>query len=257
MCSMSNSHPSTTQSKRISTMANIALIPARGGSKRIPKKNIRHFWGKPIIAYTIEAARSSGCFDRIVVSTDCPEIRAVAISYGAEVPFVRPKNISDDFSTAIDVIKHTIAWLRSNGVSLDLICCLYATAPFIRPSDILSGKQLLTDDLTASYAITVTSFPFPIQRAVMIKHQRLEMFQPEHFLTRSQDLEESLHDAGQIYWGRPNAFLNNIPVLSDQSIPIVLPRHLVQDIDTEEDWIRAELLYKANLLPHKRETNEK
>lgn len=227
-------------------MAHIALIPARGGSKRIPKKNIRDFLGKPIIAYTIEAAQKSGCFDRIIVSTDCPEIKKVAQSYGVEVPFERPEDIADDYSTAIDVIKHTITWLRENGVKLDLICCLYATAPFMRSSDIIAGREMLLGEPDAEYAMTVTSFPFPIQRAVMLKNGRLQMFQPEHFLTRSQDLEESYHDAGQIYWGKPDAFLSNIPVLSNKAIPIILPRHLVQDIDTEEDWIRAELLYKAN-----------
>lgn len=227
-------------------MANIALIPARGGSKRIPGKNIREFLGKPIIAYTIEAALESGCFDRVLVSTDCPEIKKVAQEYGAEVPFVRPGDISDDYSTAIDVIKHTITWIRENNIPMDLICCIYATAPFIRVSDIIKGREMLTSDPSASYALTVTSFPFPIQRGVMIKNDRMEMFQPEYFLTRSQDLEEAFHDAGQIYWGKPDAFLKDIPVLSKEAIPIILPRHLVQDIDTQEDWLRAEMLYKAN-----------
>ncbi len=227
-------------------MGNIALIPARGGSKRIPKKNIREFLGKPIIAYTIEAAKKSECFDRIIVSTDCPDIRDVAQDLGAEVPFVRPPDISVDYSTAIDVIKHTIIWLREQNIPLDLICCLYATAPFMRATDIIEGLEKLKKDDEAFYALTVTSFPFPIQRAVMIKDNRMQMFQPEHFLTRSQDLEEAYHDAGQIYWGKPDAFLEDIPVLSEKAIPIILPRHLVQDIDTEEDWFRAERLYIAN-----------
>lgn len=228
-------------------MSNIALIPARGGSKRIPNKNIRDFLGKPIISYTIDAAIKSNCFDRIIVSTDCPKIRQVALLYGAEVPFARPDEIADDYSTAIDVIKHTISWLREQKISLDLICCLYATAPFVRSSDIIDGFQKLIANPNAQYALTVTSFPFPIQRAVKLTEDRMEMLQPEHFLTRSQDLEEAYHDAGQIYWGRPDAFLKDIPVLSNSAIPLVLPRHIVQDIDTEEDWIRAELLYKANL----------
>jgi len=227
-------------------MSNIAVIPARGGSKRIPRKNIRHFLGKPIISYTIDAALKSNCFDRIIVSTDCPDIKEIALSCGAEVPFVRPDEISDDYSTAIDVIKHTISWLKEQKVPLEYICCLYATAPFIRSSDIIKGLKIISKDTDANYALTVTSFPFPIQRAVKLNKGRLEMFQPEHFLTRSQDLEEAFHDAGQIYWGRPDAFLKDIPVLSQSAIPILLPRHLVQDIDTEEDWIRAELLYKAN-----------
>lgn len=226
-------------------MKNIAIIPARGGSKRILKKNIREFLGKPIIAYTLEAAITSGCFDHIFVSTDDIEIASVAEKYGAEIPFVRPADISDDFSTAIDVIKHAITWVREESIPMDNICCLYATAPFIDASDIETGLTALTNTPSASYALTVTTFPFPIQRGVMVKDSRLHMFQPEHFLTRSQDLEESYHDAGQIYWGKPDAFLNDIPVLSDAAVPIVIPRHRVQDIDTEEDWLRAELLYKA------------
>jgi pseudaminic acid cytidylyltransferase len=238
-------------------MNNIAVIPARGGSKRISKKNIRSFLGKPIIAYTIEAAQKSNCFDRIIVSTDCPEITEVALSLGAEVPYNRPANISDDFSTAIDVIKHTITWVRDNNIPMELICCLYATAPFMRSTDIIEGLKQLLASPSAQYAMTVTSFPFPIQRAVMITNNRLEMFQPDHFLTRSQDLEESYHDAGQIYWGKPDAFLNDIPVLSKDAIPLILPRHLVQDIDTEEDWHHAELLFEANLASLERSKNAK
>jgi N-acylneuraminate cytidylyltransferase len=124
-------------------MKNIGLIPARGGSKRISQKNIRKFLGKPIIAYTIEAAQQSNCFDRIIVSTDCPNIKAVALSCGAEVPFDRPSNISDDYATAIDVMKHAIAWIRKNNIPMDLICCLYATAPFIRIADIVDGRDKL------------------------------------------------------------------------------------------------------------------
>ena len=227
-------------------MGNIALIPARGGSKRIPNKNIRDFLGRPIIAYTIEAAKTSNCFSRIIVSTDCEKTKEIALSCGAEVPFMRPDDISDDYSTTADVIKHAINWLSENNVPTKLICCLYATAPFIRTSDLIDGKNQLNDDPQASYALSVTSFPFPIQRALKIKNQKLEMFQSEHLLTRSQDLEEAYHDAGQFYWGRPDAFMNDIPMLSNASIPINMPRHLVQDIDTEEDWIRAELLYEVN-----------
>ncbi len=231
--------------KRLS-MNNIALIPARGGSKRIPKKNIRNFLGKPIIAYTIEAAIESGCFDRVIVSTDCPEIKKVAIEYGAEVPFLRPDDIANDYATTVDVIKHAISWLEMDGSPVNYICCLYATAPFMRTCDIISGLQKLKDEPTASYAFTVTSFAFPVQRAIKLKEGRMAMFHPEHLKTRSQDLEEGYHDAGQFYWGQPEAFLQDIPLFSDSAIPIILPRHLVQDIDTEEDWYRAELLYQAN-----------
>jgi len=224
-------------------LGNIALIPARGGSKRIPKKNIRDFLGKPIIAYTINAAKQAGCFDRIIVSTDCPDIKKIAEECGAEVPFIRPEEISTDHATTNDVIKHAIGWL---GGTVEYLCCLYATAPFIRSEDILEGVEKLKDNPSASYALTVTSFPFPIQRAVKIIDGRLEMFEPKNLLTRSQDLEEAYHDAGQFYWGRPEAFLNDVAFFSEVSIPIRLPRHLVQDIDTEEDWHRAELLYKAS-----------
>lgn len=228
-------------------MGNIALIPARGGSKRIPKKNIRDFLGKPIIAYSIEAAIKSKCFDRIIVSTDCDEIREVAIKYGAEVPFLRPADISNDHATTNDVIKHALNWAAENSYPIDYLCCLYATAPFIRVADIIHGFEKICQATSDSYALTVTSFPFPIQRAIKISNDRLEMFEPEHLLTRSQDLEEAYHDAGQFYWGKPELFLNDVPFFSNVSIPVILPRHIVQDIDTEEDWLRAELLYKANM----------
>lgn len=228
-------------------MGNIALIPARGGSKRIPGKNIRNFLGKPIIAYSIEAAKKSKCFDRVIVSTDCPEIKKVALHFGAEVPFERPANISDDYATTNDVIKHSINWLKNNNISFEFLCCLYATAPFIRETDIKLGLDHLSKHANADYALSVTSFPFPIQRAIKIKEGRIEMFSPEYLLTRSQDLEDAYHDAGQFYWGRPGAFLADVPFFSKASIPVILPRHLVQDIDNEEDWIRAERLYKANL----------
>ncbi|MEZ5757045.1 MAG: pseudaminic acid cytidylyltransferase [Emcibacteraceae bacterium] len=228
-------------------MANIALIPARGGSKRIPGKNIRNFLGKPIIAYSIEAAKKSNCFDRIIVSTDCPEIKKVALAAGAEVPFDRPATISDDYATTNDVIKHAVNWLKNNNISIDLLCCIYATAPFIREKDIKLGLDYLEKNKDADFALSVTSFPFPIQRAIKINEGRIEMFSPEYLLTRSQDLEEAYHDAGQFYWGRPDAFLADVPFFSKASIPVILPRYLVQDIDNEEDWIRAERLYKANL----------
>lgn len=224
---------------------NIAIIPARGGSKRIPRKNIKEFHGKPMIAYSIEAALESNCFDKVIVSTDDSEIAEVAIKYGAEVPFMRPDNIADDYATTLDVIKHAIGFTEQQGWVVENVCCIYATAPFLTPEFIKKGLQELTKS-TIDYAFSATSFPFPIQRAIRLNAQeRVEMLQPEHLNTRSQDLEEAYHDAGQFYWGTASAFLNGKPFFSPQSKAILLPRKRVQDIDTPEDWELAEALYKA------------
>ena len=223
----------------------IAIIPARGGSKRIPRKNIKEFHGKPMIAYSIEAALESNCFDKVIVSTDDSEIAEIAIKYGAEVPFIRPDNIADDYATTLDVIKHAIEFTEQQGWGVKNVCCIYATAPFLTPEFIKKGLQELTKS-TIDYAFSATSFPFPIQRAIRINAQeRVEMLQPEHLNTRSQDLEEAYHDAGQFYWGTATAFLNGKPFFSPQSKAILLPRKRVQDIDTPEDRELAEALYKA------------
>lgn len=223
----------------------LAVIPARGGSKRIPRKNIKPFHGRPMIAWSIEAARGSGCFDRIIVSTDDAEIAEVAIAHGAEVPFMRPAELSDDHTGTIPVIAHAIEWQRAHGEAPTEVCCIYATAPFVRAEDLARGYQVLTDT-GCDYAFSVTSYAFPIQRAIRITAAgRVEMFHPEHFKTRSQDLEEAYHDAGQFYWGRSGAWLAGRPIFSPASAPIILPRHRVQDIDTAEDWERAEWLFKA------------
>ncbi len=224
---------------------NIAIIPARGGSKRIPRKNIKEFHGKPMIAYSIETALNSGCFDKVIVSTDDAEIAEVAKMYGAEVPFMRPANIADDYATTLDVIKHAIEFTEQQAWGVKNVCCIYATAPFLIPEFIQKGLQELTKN-TINYAFSATSFPFPIQRAIKLNtEQRVEMFQPEHLNTRSQDLEEAYHDAGQFYWGTTDAFSNGKPFFSPQSKAILLPRKRVQDIDTPEDWELAEALYKA------------
>tara|TARA_B100001063_G_C16728756_1_gene538010 strand:- start:793 stop:1476 length:684 start_codon:yes stop_codon:yes gene_type:complete len=224
---------------------NIAIIPARGGSKRIPRKNIKEFHGKPMIAYSIEAAVNSQCFDKIIVSTDDAEIAEVAIKHGAEVPFIRPDNISDDYATTLDVIKHAIEFTESQGWAVKNVCCIYATAPFLLPEFIQKGLDELTS-AKIDYAFSATSFPFPIQRALKLSdEQRVEMFQPEHLNTRSQDLDEAYHDAGQFYWGTKSAFLQRKPFFSPQSKAVLLPRKRVQDIDTNEDWELAEALYKA------------
>lgn len=223
---------------------NLALIPARGGSKRIPRKNIRPFRGRPMIAWSIEAASASGCFDCILVSTDDEEIAAVARSHGAEVPFLRPAHLADDQATTQAVVLHALQWCEQQGLVPRAVCCLYATAPFVQPADLVAAGQLLDQAPTGSFVFTATSFPFPIQRAIQIDAAgRSAMFHPEHFNTRSQDLEEAFHDAGQFYWARPEAWSTSLN-LFDDSRPLILPRWRVQDIDTEEDWTRAELLHQ-------------
>ena len=223
----------------------IAVIPARGGSKRIPRKNIKTFCGKPMIARTIEAAMASGCFDAVVVSTDDDEIADVARHYGADVPFKRPDNLADDHTPTIPVIKHAVQWYEEHVKPVDFVCCLYATAPFLDAKDIQRGLSLLQES-DADYAFSVTSYAFPIQRALRLSDEgRVSMFQPEHFTTRSQDLTEAWHDAGQFYWGTSRAWTAEKPLFSEQSTGVPLPRHRVQDIDTPEDWTRAEWLFKA------------
>jgi len=223
----------------------LAIIPARGGSKRIPRKNIKAFGGKPMIAWSIEAARLSGCFDRIIVSTDDVEIVDVARAHGAEVPFMRPPELSDDQTGTIPVIAHAIDWLIRNAGPVEFACCIYATAPFVQAEDLRRGFDLL-QQIGADYAFSVTNYAFPIQRAIRITaDQRVEMFNPENFTSRSQDLEEAFHDAGQFYWGRAAAWLAGKPLLSHDAVPMMLPRHRVQDIDTPEDWVHAEWLFKA------------
>ena len=223
----------------------LAIIPARGGSKRIPHKNIKSFCGKPMIAWSIEAAQQSGCFDHIVVSTDDDVIAAVARTHGAEVPFARPAELSDDHTGTIPVIAHAIGWMGQHVAPVELACCVYATAPFVTAEDLQRGQRTLVES-GSDYAFSVTSYPFPIQRAIRITAaRRVEMFNPEHFNTRSQDLEEAWHDAGQFYWGRVSAWLAGKPLFSHGSAPVPLPRHRVQDIDTPEDWERAEWMYSA------------
>ena len=223
----------------------IAVIPARGGSKRIPRKNIKEFCGKPMIAYSIEAALQSGCFDKVIVSTDDTEIAKVARRYGAEVPFIRPAELSNDYTGTIPVVRHAVEWFMQQGVDPQLVCCLYATAPFVTPKYLQQGLQQMIEK-DADYAFTVTSYAFPIQRAIKISPQLgIEMFDSNNFNTRSQDLEEAWHDAGQFYWGKAEAWLSEKIIFGPESTPVILPRHRVQDIDTFEDWDRAEWLFKA------------
>lgn len=223
----------------------LAVIPARGGSKRILRKNIKPFGGLPMIAWSIQAALQSQCFDRVIVSTDDAEIARVAQAHGAEVPFMRPAELSDDHTGTIPVIAHAIGWHNQHGTPATEVCCIYATAPFVQAADLQRGLDIL-HRTGADYAFSVTSYAFPIQRAIRINHeQRVEMFHPENFNTRSQDLEEAWHDAGQFYWGQAQAWLQGKPLFSHDAASVPLPRHRVQDIDTLEDWERAEWLFKA------------
>ncbi|MCL7931400.1 pseudaminic acid cytidylyltransferase [Halomonas llamarensis] len=226
-------------------MTTVAIIPARGGSKRIPRKNIKPFCGKPMIAWSIEAALASRCFDRVIVSTDDEEIAAVARKWGAETPFIRPVSLSDDHTGTIPVIAHSVQWLSDNGPAPETVCCVYATAPFVQLDDLQRGLQALRQS-GADYAFSVTSYAFPIQRALRLTQSgRVTMFQPENFTIRSQDLEDAWHDAGQFYWGCAGAWLTGQPLFSERAVPVILPRHRVQDIDTPEDWQRAEWLFRA------------
>ena len=221
----------------------IAIIPARGGSKRIPKKNIKPFFGKPLIAYSIETALKSELFDEILVSTDCEEIADVAKEYGASVR-MRPKELADDFTGTGEVVKHVLDELKKEGKEFDFCCTIYATAPLLKEEYLRQGLEELMRNPDAHMAFSVTTMPFPIQRTFKItKDNRCKMFFPEHFNSRSQDLEEAYQDAGQFYWEN----LQNEPsdiAFGKSSIPIVLPRYLVQDIDTLEDWERAEKMYQ-------------
>lgn len=227
-------------------MRRIAVIPARGGSKRIPRKNLKLFHGLPIIAYSILAARHSGLFDRIVVSTDDAEIAELVQGFGAEVPFMRPAHLADDHTGTIAVIQHAASTLRDAGESADYLCCLYATAPFIQPNHLQAGLAVLSAHPGHDYAFAITTFPFPVQRAIRLNAEGgVEALYPQYRDTRSQDLDEAYHDAGQFYWGRANAWLSAAPVFSPKSLPVVLPRYLVQDIDTLEDWQRAEVMYQV------------
>jgi pseudaminic acid cytidylyltransferase len=223
----------------------LAVIPARGGSKRIPKKNLKGFCGKPIISWSIEAAIESGCFDDVLVSTDDLEIHELAVSLGASVPFKRPPDLADDHTGTTDVVSHAINWQIKNNIHPTEVCCIYATAPFILPVDIRYGLDALLNS-NADYAFSVTSFSYPIQRALRVTQDgRIAMLHPENFNIRSQDFEEIWHDAGQFYWGRTNAWLSSKIMFSSASVPVCIPRSRVQDIDTIEDWDRAELMFKS------------
>ena len=227
---------------------NICIIPARGGSKRIPKKNIKNFCGKPIISWSIETALNCKCFSRVIVSTDDDEIAEISKRYGAEVPFKRSESLSDDYTGTLPVIKNAINWLERNNEKVDFTCCLYPTAPFIEVNYLEEGLKKLIEN-NASYSMSVTSFSYPIQRAFKLtKNERLKMFFPENINKRSQDLEKSFHDAGQFYWGKRSAWIKEEGILDQNTVPIYIPRYKVQDIDNEEDWIQAERIFNKFII---------
>jgi pseudaminic acid cytidylyltransferase len=229
----------------------IAIIPARGGSKRIPRKNILPFLGRPMLSWPISAAVGCGLFDRVLVSTDDDEIAEVARNAGAEVPFKRPAEISDDFTPTRAVINHAINSVETLfDQRVDLACCIYATAPMVLSDDISAAHASLAAEPSVDFVFAAAHFAYPVQRALVANEKgTVDMLWPEYRSTRSQDLHEAFHDAGQFYWGRRDAFLENKPMFSDHARPYMMPRSRVQDIDTPEDWAFAEKLMQLHLEP--------
>ena len=231
----------------------LAIIPARGGSKRIPKKNIKAFFGKPMIGYAIDAAKKSNLFDHIIVSTDCPNIKSISESLGASVPFVRPENLSDDYTGTGAVVNHAIDWFQTHQTQVNYVCCIYPTAPFLLSDDLKSAFEQLIQQPEKDFAFSVAHYAFPVQRALTFNEAHdIKMLFSEHAGTRSQDLNDVFHDAGQFYWGKTEAFLKALPTFSHHSIPYFMPRSRVMDIDDEEDWQQAELMYQAYVLKDKK-----
>lgn len=227
----------------------VCIIPARGGSKRIPDKNIRDFAGRPMIAHAIDIARRSRQFGRIVVSTDSDRIAAVATAHGAEAPFRRPAELSGDTASTMAVLAHAVAWLRTDGWSGEECCALYATTPLLRPEDLAAARRRWLTVAT-DYAVAVLRYAHPIQRALHLDRDgRVAMVDPGAERTRSQDLAPAWHDAGQFYWGRADAFAAQRPVLTGSAVAIELDRWSAVDIDDEEDWAMAERLHRAAQIP--------
>ena len=224
-------------------MSSLAIITARGGSKRIPKKNIKEFCGKPIIAYAIDAAIKSNAFDEVMVSTDSEEIAEIAKQYGAVVPFMRSAEGSNDFTPTAKVIEEVVKEYQAVGKTFDKICCLYPTAPFVTPERLSEAMKKLID--TGAFSvIPVVRFSFPPQRGLVIKEDVLQFIHPEHTFTRSQDLEPIYHDAGQFYCLDTAAFMQKLSLFGDSTKELILDEMEVQDIDTITDWKLAELKYK-------------
>ena len=223
---------------------NIAIIPARGGSKRIPKKNIKDFLGKPIIAYSIEMAISCKLFNKVIVSTDDQEIKDVAIKYGAKVPFIRPKEIADDFTGTHEVIGHAVKWLEDNDKKMDYVCCIYPTAPLIEKEDLIKGYEIIKTGKWNS-VIAATNFSYPIFRSFEnLTDGGLKMIFPEYYNSRSQDLPEVYHDAGLFYWAKPEIWKKKPERFSEKNSIVKIPNYRVQDIDTIDDWKKAEIAFE-------------
>ncbi len=224
----------------------VAVITARGGSKRIPRKNIRPFCGRPMIEYVIETAQQSGLFHRILVSTDDEEIATVSRDAGAEVPFLRPAELANDTAGTLVVMEHAVNWLVENEFDCELVCCLFPTSPFLEPEYLARGAIALEEDPAAKFSFAVTTYASPVFRSFSVDSEGdVSMFWPENETKRSQELPEAFHDAGMFYWGRPDAFRFEERIYSARCKAVVMPRHLVHDLDTAEDWERAELCYRA------------
>ena len=225
-------------------MSNIAIITARGGSKRIPRKNIREFCGKPIIAYSIEAAKGAGIFDEVMVSTDDQEIADISIKYGASVPFLRSPENSGDYSGTADVLLEVLREYQKSDQYFDVMCCLYPTAPFVTIEKLCSAYKIFTDH-NAEKVMSVTAFSYPPQRSLLKDSTGKLYYQfPEHYKSRSQDLEKWYHDAGQFYFFDVNAFMSSDGLVQKKVYSIIISETEVQDIDNEEDWMLAEMKYK-------------
>lgn len=224
-------------------MSNLAIIPARGGSKRIPKKNIKEFLGKPIIAYSIEAAIQSGLFDEVMVSTDDTEIAKIAIQYGATVPFMRSDKTANDFATTFDVIQEVLQEYELLNKKFEFTCCIYACAPFVTNEKLINTFQVLQENKFDS-VFPIMPYGFPIQRALRKEEDKVSFFYPQFSLSRSQDLEKSYHDAGQFYWMNTAECMEKKQILTKNSGSIVLSELEGQDIDNEVDWKLAELKYE-------------
>ncbi|GAA4882700.1 pseudaminic acid cytidylyltransferase [Flaviramulus aquimarinus] len=225
-------------------MSNLLIIPARGGSKRIPRKNIKNFLGRPIIAYSIEAAIASNLFDEIMVSTDDEEIAETAIKNGANVPFLRSAKNSNDYATTFDVVEEVVSKYKSLNKTFDFTCCLYACAPFVTANRLIESFQLL-QQYNFDSVLPLMPFGFPIQRALKrLENNKVDFFNPEFSLTRSQDLEQSFQDAGQFYWMNTIECLKKKAILTDNTGSIVISEMEGQDIDTHIDWKLAELKYE-------------
>lgn len=227
-------------------MSQLAIITARGGSKRIPKKNIKEFCGKPILAYSIEAAKRAGIFDAVMVSTDSAEIAAVAEQYGAAVPFMRSESASNDYAPTAEVIREVLTKYAENGMVYDRFCCVYPTAPFVTADKLRKAAQMLAES-DADSLVPVVAFSFPPQRAFVLRDGVIQYQYPENEFARSQDLEPLYHDAGQFYFCKTKAFFEQNTLITRKSIPFIMQEEEVQDIDNFSDWTIAELKYRLFL----------